>query len=132
MLTPHPGEAAALLGCGAKDVQADRLAAAREIHDRYGGVCVLKGVGTVIAGEQGMEICDRGNPGMASAGMGDVLSGIIGALLASGLSPWDAARYGVWWHAAAGDLGRDDVGESSLLASDVIGRLPTVIRTSIS
>ncbi len=132
VLTPHPGEAAALLNVKTSVIQVDRIAAAREIQDRFGGICVLKGVGTVIAGEHQVEICDRGNPGMASAGMGDVLSGVIGALLASGQSPWDAARQGVWWHAAAGDLGRSDLGERALLASDVIERLATVMSESIS
>ena len=127
VLTPHPGEAAALLGCRTGEIQADRPAAAAEIQRRYGGVCVLKGAGTVIHGT-GTEICDRGNPGMASAGTGDVLSGIIGALLAQGLSPWDAARQGVWLHGAAGDLASGEVGERSLTATDVIGHLPAVLQ----
>ena len=88
---------------------------------------MLKGAGTVIHGT-GTEICDRGNPGMASAGTGDVLSGIIGALLAQGQSPWDAARQGVWLHGAAGDLASGEVGERSLTASDVIGHLPAVLQ----
>lgn len=130
VLTPHPGEAAVLLGCTVDEVQADRLEAATAISRHYGGVCVLKGVGTVIHGAEGTEVCDRGNPGMASAGMGDVLSGVIGALLAQGLSPWDAASQGVWWHGAAGDLAVGDVGERSLIASDVIDHLPAVLHGS--
>ncbi len=131
VLTPHPGEAAVLLGCGSGEVQADRLAAATEIQRCYGGVCVLKGVGTVIRGA-GTEICDRGNPGMASAGTGDVLSGIIGALLAQGLPPWDAARQGVWLHGAAGDSASGELGERSLTATDVINCLPSVLSGSRS
>ena len=129
VLTPHPGEAAVLLGCRAGEIQADRLAAAAEIQRCYGGVCVLKGAGTVIRGA-GTEICDRGNPGMASAGTGDVLSGIIGALLAGGLAPWDAARQGVWLHGMAGDLAGGELGERSLTATDVIDRLPAVLHGS--
>lgn len=132
VLTPHPGEAAALLDCEVAAIQSDRLGAARALQDRYGGVCVLKGAGTVIAGEGVVEICDKGNPGMASAGMGDVLSGVVGAGLAAGVSAWDAACAGVWWHSAAGDRARDELGEAALLASDVIDRLPTVMTTPIS
>ncbi len=126
VLTPHPGEAAALLGCSSQKVQSDRPAATAAIQQIYGGVCVLKGAGTIIHSNQETEICPRGNPGMASAGMGDVLSGIIGALLAQGLSPWNAAREGVWWHAIAGDCARDALGERSLLATDVIEHLPLI------
>jgi NAD(P)H-hydrate epimerase len=129
VLTPHPGEAAALLGCGSARVQNDRVKAAREIQRKYGGVCVLKGSGTVIASGSALEICDRGNPGMASAGMGDVLSGIIGALLGQGMDPWDAARSGAWWHGAAGDAVRDLFGEQALLAGDLIEQLPAVMRS---
>jgi NAD(P)H-hydrate epimerase len=118
VLTPHPGEAARLLGCTAAEVQADRPAAARALVARYGGVCVLKGAGTLIADAGGLWLCDRGNPGMATAGMGDVLTGIIAALRAQGLSAHDAARLGVWVHAAAGDDAARD-GEIGTMASDI-------------
>ncbi len=83
VLTPHPGEAARLLGCRVVDIESDRLLSARNIVKQYGGVVVLKGAGTLIANEQGeMAIADVGNAGMASGGMGDILSGIIGGLIA--------------------------------------------------
>ncbi len=131
VLTPHPGEAATLLGSDTAAVQRDRPAAATAIQQRFGGVCVLKGAGTVIAGEGRLAICDRGNPGMASAGMGDVLGGVIAALLGQGLSPWDAANSGAWWHGAAGDMARENLGEVALIASDVIRYLPAVMHGAL-
>ena len=129
VLTPHPGEAAVLLGCQTREIQRDRPGAAREIQRIYGGVCVLKGSGTLIASADRLEVSDRGNPGMASAGMGDVLSGIIGALLGQGMAAWDAARHGVYWHGAAGDAACDEMGEVSMLATDVIDQLPGVMQS---
>jgi hydroxyethylthiazole kinase-like uncharacterized protein yjeF len=125
VLTPHPGEAARLLKSTPTDVQQNRPAAVRGLLKRYGGVCVLKGSGTLIgaAGEEGLWLCDRGNPGMASGGMGDVLTGVIAALLAQGLTPLDAARVGVWLHATAGDDAAEEGGEVGLLASDLFPHL---------
>ena len=120
ILTPHPGEAARLLGTTSAAVQADRFQAAAEIQKRYNGVCVLKGAGTVIAGPDGsLSVCQGGNPGMASGGMGDVLTGVIAGLLAQGLNLADAACSGVCLHAHAADLaaGQDERG---LLASDLM------------
>ncbi|MGI9311121.1 MAG: NAD(P)H-hydrate dehydratase, partial [bacterium] len=127
-LTPHPGEAARLLDCAVREVQADRLAAAREIVAKFGGTCVLKGAGTLVvnANDDGALLCDRGNPGMASAGMGDVLAGVIGALRARGLP--HAVAVAVWLHSAAADLAADELGERSLLARDVIAHLGRVLR----
>lgn len=120
VLTPHPGEAARLLGSTSVAVQADRFQAAGEIQRRYGGVCVLKGAGTVIATpERGLAVCQGGNPGMASGGMGDVLTGIIAGLLAQGLGLSAAASLGVCLHASAGDLAARE-GERGLLASDLM------------
>jgi ADP-dependent NAD(P)H-hydrate dehydratase / NAD(P)H-hydrate epimerase len=119
ILTPHPGEAGRLLGCSAAEVEADRPAAARELQRRYGGVAVLKGAGTLVAGPEGMAVCPYGNPGMASGGMGDVLSGILGALLSQGLALETAARLGVMVHAMAGDMAARDKGERGLLAADL-------------
>ncbi len=124
VLTPHPGEAARLLGCTAAEVQADRPVAARALVQRYGGVAVLKGTGTLIADASGLWLCDRGNPGMATAGMGDVLTGVIAALRAQGLSARDAALLGVWVHAAAGDDAARD-GQIGLLASDTFPYIRT-------
>ncbi|MDH3690174.1 MAG: NAD(P)H-hydrate dehydratase [Gammaproteobacteria bacterium] len=121
VLTPHPGEAARLLGSSTADVQADRRAAACAIIERYGGVCVLKGAGTLIASSSdNVYLCDRGNPGMASGGMGDVLSGVIIALIAQGLGLAEAARLGAWIHASAGDRGAQQGGELGLMATDLL------------
>ncbi len=129
VLTPHPGEAARLLQCAAAEVQADRLAAAREIAAKFGGVCVLKGAGTLVACADGaMFLCDKGNPGMATAGMGDVLSGVIGSLLGQGLRIKAAATAGVWVHGSAADGAVQETGERGLLARDVIRHLAPVIR----
>lgn len=104
VLTPHPGEAARLLGISAAAVQADRPAAARALAQRYQAVCVLKGSGTLIASADGcLWLCDRGDPVMAGAGLGDVLAGFIGALLAQGLAPLLAAQLAVYLHACAGE-----------------------------
>ena len=123
VLTPHPGEAARLLGVDTASVSADRFAALRALRARYPGTVVLKGSGTLVAGE-GTDalpgVCPYGNPGMASGGMGDVLSGVIGALLAQGLDGPAAARLGVCVHARAADLAAAREGERGLLASDLI------------
>jgi NAD(P)H-hydrate epimerase len=104
VLTPHPGEAARLLGISAAAVQADRPAAARALAQRYQVVCVLKGSGTLIASpDGGLWLCDRGDPVMAGAGLGDVLAGFIGALLAQGMAPLPAAQLAVYLHACAGE-----------------------------
>lgn len=127
VLTPHPGEAARLLGGGATDIQADRFRAAQELQLRYGGVCVLKGAGTLVASGDGpVGVCTAGNPGMASAGMGDVLSGVIAGLLAQGLALRDAARLGVWLHAEAGDSAAH-AGMRGLLAGDLMPHLRTLV-----
>ncbi|WP_444815836.1 NAD(P)H-hydrate dehydratase [Stutzerimonas frequens] len=119
LITPHPGEAARLLQCSVGEVQADRPAAARALAQRYGCVALLKGAGTLIAAPDGrLALCDRGHPAMASAGLGDVLAGLLGALLAQQLAPFEAACLGAWLHATAGErlglLGR------GLAASDLI------------
>ncbi|UTW09452.1 NAD(P)H-hydrate dehydratase [Pseudomonas benzenivorans] len=105
VITPHPGEAARLLGVDAAEVQADRPAAALELARRYQAVCVLKGAGTLVADPLGtLRLCDRGHPVMAGAGLGDVLAGLIGALLGQGLAPLAAASLAVWLHARAGEV----------------------------
>jgi ADP-dependent NAD(P)H-hydrate dehydratase / NAD(P)H-hydrate epimerase len=120
VMTPHPGEAARLLGVTIAQVQADRFASARALAQRYGAVAVLKGSGSLIAHPDGrLDVCIWGNPGMASGGMGDLLTGVIAALLAQGCSAWDAARMGVGLHARAGDLAARH-GERGLLASDLL------------
>jgi NAD(P)H-hydrate epimerase len=123
VLTPHPGEAARLLGCPVERIGRDRFAAARALAARYNAVVVLKGAGSLIAALDGrLDVCPWGNPGMASGGMGDLLTGVIAALLAQGLPAWEAACLGVGLHARAGDRAARD-GERGLLASDLLAPL---------
>ncbi|KTD66536.1 carbohydrate kinase [Legionella santicrucis] len=131
VLTPHPGEAASLLACSTDSIQKDRYQAAEKIQQQYGGVVVLKGTGTVIqTAEKSIFVCPRGNPGMASAGMGDVLSGIIAGFCAQGFSLAQAAQYGVWVHAVAGDHVAKKLGGAGLLASDLLDAIPYVLNYS--
>ncbi|WP_062059803.1 bifunctional ADP-dependent NAD(P)H-hydrate dehydratase/NAD(P)H-hydrate epimerase [Cellvibrio sp. OA-2007] len=121
LLTPHPAEAARLLGITTAEVQADRFAAVRALSARYNASVILKGAGSLVAANDGViGVVTDGNPGMASGGMGDVLSGIVGALIAQGLSSHDAARLGAVVHACAADLAAEDLGQRSLLATDLI------------
>ncbi|TAJ93488.1 MAG: NAD(P)H-hydrate dehydratase [Gammaproteobacteria bacterium] len=121
ILTPHPGEAARLLDLDAAAVQADRFQAIEMLQARYGGVIVLKGSGTIVYGGAGLPmVCTDGNPGMASGGMGDVLSGVIAGLLVQWLSPLQAAALGVAIHAAAGDRAARQDGERGMLATDLL------------
>ena len=127
ILTPHPGEAARLLGMGTADIQADRIGAVRQVQSRYGGVTVLKGSGTLVSGRDDVPwLCSAGNPGMATAGMGDVLTGIIAALLAQGLGLDEAAGVGVQVHAAAGDIAATG-GERGLIASDLLAEIRSCV-----
>jgi NAD(P)H-hydrate epimerase len=124
-LTPHPGEMARLLGVGVADVQRDRIAAARKAAMLSRAHVVLKGATSVIAEPGGRVILNpTGNPGMASGGTGDVLTGILGALLARGLEPAAAVRAAVFLHGRAGDLAAARLGEEALVASDLIDALP--------
>ncbi|HTO19450.1 MAG TPA: NAD(P)H-hydrate dehydratase [Pseudomonas sp.] len=119
LLTPHPGEAARLLGIDTREVQADRRGAALDLARRYGAVVVLKGAGSLVAAPDGrLMLCDQGHPAMASAGLGDVLAGLLGALRAQGLEAFEAACLGVWLHARAGV--RLGAGGRGLVASDLI------------
>jgi len=127
VLTPHPGEAARLLSCATAAIQHDRFAAALSLQADYGGVAVLKGAGTLIASEQELAISNTGNPGMASGGMGDVLTGVIAGLLAQGLSLRDAAQQGVYIHGLAADLAAEKGGERGLLASDLMPYLRLLV-----
>jgi len=123
VLTPHPGEAARLLGTSPAIVQNDRLSAVQRLAESYGGVAVLKGAGSLVARAGQLPwVCDQGNPGMASPGMGDVLTGIIAGLAAQCRDLDIAARLGVLAHAAAGDLAARD-GERGLVAGDLMGPL---------
>ncbi|MBA2656635.1 MAG: NAD(P)H-hydrate dehydratase [Tatlockia sp.] len=120
ILTPHPGEAASLLDCTTADIQKDRYQAIIRLQEMYGGNVILKGAGSLVAtSDSEIYLCNAGNPGMASAGMGDVLSGVIGGLVAQGLLLADAAKLGTWLHACAGDAAAAQ-GERGLLASDLM------------
>jgi len=121
IITPHPGEATRLLQRSSNAIQSDRPAAVRDLQALWQCTSVLKGVGTLVAPHNGsLALCAEGNPGMASPGMGDLLSGLIGGLMAQKLQTGDAARLGVALHAAAGDRALQSCGERSLLASDLI------------
>ena len=126
IITPHPGEAARLLGLSTAEVQSDRPAALAGLQAKYGGVAVLKGAGTLVSAEPVPRICTAGNPGMGSAGMGDVLTGVIAALLAQGVDSDTAAAVGVEVHARAGDRAAAS-GERGLLASDLLAELRAVV-----
>lgn len=127
ILTPHPGEAARLLGYhDTAVIAADRFAASAALQARYGGTVVLKGAGTLVQTPMQLGVIAGGNPGMAAGGMGDVLSGIIAALVAQGLAGADAATAGAALHAAAGDLAAE-AGERGLLASDLMPWLRTLV-----
>jgi NAD(P)H-hydrate epimerase len=120
VITPHPGEAARLLGISTADVQADRPAAAHALAQKYAVVAVLKGAGSLIAAPDGrLALCDHGHPAMAGAGLGDVLAGVVGALLAQGMAAFDAASLAVWLHANAGEKLGTARGRG-LAASDLI------------
>jgi hydroxyethylthiazole kinase-like uncharacterized protein yjeF len=126
ILTPHPGEAGRLLGTSAKAVQEDRLAALDALLARYDGTVVLKGAGTLVATTDTVPgLCERGNPGMATPGAGDVLTGTIAGILAQCRDAAQAARVGVWVHAMAGDSAARNGGERGLLASDIARELRT-------
>lgn len=130
-LTPHPGEAARLLGTTVPGIEGDRFAAARALAGRYGAVAVLKGAGTLIqgTGHRPPAVCSDGNPGMATAGSGDVLTGVIAALRAQGLETEEAACAGVCLHAAAADRAARD-GEKGLIASDIIDSLRATLNAT--
>jgi hydroxyethylthiazole kinase-like uncharacterized protein yjeF len=127
VLTPHPGEAARLLGCDSNEIQQNRLSALASLEASYGGVIVLKGAGTLVMEEGATPaLCSAGNPGMASGGMGDLLTGIIAGLIAQGMANGDAARLGVALHAEAGDRAAED-GERGMVASDLLLHLRKLV-----
>jgi NAD(P)H-hydrate epimerase len=125
ILTPHPGEMARLLGTSIPDVEAIRISVAQEFARNYGIYLILKGARTIIASPAGTAaINGSGNPGMATGGMGDVLTGIITSLLGQGYCAWDACRLGVFIHGYAADLVAEEKGEIGICASDVQNMLP--------
>lgn len=137
VLTPHPGEAARLLGCSTAQIQADRFQAVNQLQQRYGGVVVLKGAGTLICDGTQTQLCCRGNPGMASGGMGDVLSGVIAALLAQKKirgednSMFDVVTLAVDLHAQAADRLAQREGERGLAATDLIPEIRRLLNLDL-
>lgn len=127
ILTPHPGEAARLLHCSVAEVEADRFAAVRALQQQYQAVVVLKGAGSLIATEDTIALASVGNPGMASGGMGDVLTGVIAACIAQGHSLAQAAKYGVLLQGMAADQAAEAGGERGLLASDLLPMLRKLV-----
>lgn len=130
LLTPHPGEAARLLNCSSQEVQNDRFRAVRELQKKYQARVILKGCGTLVATDLGLSICPYGNPGMASGGMGDVLTGVLAGLMAQYQDLDRVAQWGVLLHALAGDRAAE-MGERGLLASDLLNPLREIINSRL-
>jgi hydroxyethylthiazole kinase-like uncharacterized protein yjeF len=128
VLTPHPGEAGRLLQLSTAEIQQDRPGALQKLQNKYHGVVVLKGAGSLVL-DSGLKpaICEAGNPGMASAGMGDVLSGVIGGFLAQKIPAFDAAKLGVFIHATAGDMAAKAGGERGMIATDLMPYLRQLV-----
>jgi NAD(P)H-hydrate epimerase len=122
VMTPHSGEAARLLGVSVAEVEMDRFAAVRQLQQKYNAVILLKGAGTLICGDQTrpIQVCPYGNPAMATAGMGDILSGVIGALIAQGMDVQTATELGCCIHSKAADVAVDELGHRGLVASDLM------------
>ncbi len=128
IVTPHPGEMAALIDSTTKKVQADRLNTACDFAHEHELVTVLKGHRTVVTEGTRHYVNTTGNPGMATAGSGDVLTGLIAGLWAQGLGAFEAAQLGVYLHGKAGDLAKEEKGEMSLIATDILAYLPAAIK----
>ncbi|AJC50591.1 bifunctional ADP-dependent NAD(P)H-hydrate dehydratase/NAD(P)H-hydrate epimerase [Coxiella endosymbiont of Amblyomma americanum] len=130
ILTPHPGEASRLLHVPCQKIQSNRFKAIRQLTKNYSGVVVLKGAGTLIKGKKKrISICPSGNPGMSTGGMGDILSGVIGGLLAQKLNLTAAAQVGVFIHSLAADRAAKEGGERGLLATDLFPHLRSLMNS---
>ena len=131
VLTPHVGEAARLLGVTVAEIQSDRFAAVSQLQQKYNAVVLLKGPGTLVSNSQGkpIKICPYGNSSMATAGMGDMLSGIIGGLMAQGLSPQMAAELGCCLHSSAADMAAEDQGSRGLVTSDLLPYIRSLLNS---
>ena len=128
VFTPHPGEMARLLECPVQEVQRDRIQVARNFAQKYGQVLVLKGADSLVATPEGeIFINPTGNPGMATGGMGDVLTGMVGGFLAQGFPPAEAAKLGVFLHGLAGDWVAHQKGERGMAATDLIEGIPRLL-----
>ena len=131
IITPHPGEMARLLGAAIKKIQGNRIDIAKKFSGNYKVTTVLKGRNTVVADFNGnLYINKTGNPGMATAGSGDVLSGMLAAFLGQGLTVFEASKYAVYLHGLAGDLAAKEKTQTSLIASDIIDKIPEAIKKS--
>ncbi len=128
VITPHPGEFARLTGVDSSTVQSQRQTLAIDFARRMRCVVVLKGHGTIVTDGERVYQNTTGNPGMATGGTGDVLTGLIAALLGQQIDPFDAAQLGVYIHGQAGDMARDQVGETSLVATDLVDFLPAAFQ----
>jgi NAD(P)H-hydrate epimerase len=128
VLTPHPGELARLLGITAAEVQADRQTHAVSFAQRLNAVLLLKGHGTLVTDGRRLYRNATGNPGMATGGSGDVLTGLIAALVGQGLTAFDAAALGAWAHGRAGDAAAAELSQVALTAADLLDYLPRVFR----
>lgn len=129
VITPHPGEMARLIGVKTKELQKKRIEYSKEIWNRYNITVVLKGTGTIVgSSNKDIYINTTGNPGMATAGSGDVLTGIIASLLGQGISSYDAAVLGVYLHGLSGDLAKIEKGEYGMIARDILENLPNSIK----
>jgi NAD(P)H-hydrate epimerase len=129
-ITPHPGEMARLTGKDASYIKKNRLIVAKDFANHYNAVVVLKGNNTIVAGpgEKKPYVNKTGNPGMATAGSGDVLAGVIAGFLAQGCGIFEASKLAVYTHGLAGDLAVKEKGEAGLIASDIIEKLPSAIK----
>jgi NAD(P)H-hydrate epimerase len=127
VITPHSGEAARLLQCSIVDIEHDRYGAAIELANKYQACCILKGAGTIVSDGSQSFVCTDGNPGMASGGMGDVLTGIVAALLAQRMPALQAAVYGVCLHSAAADKLAAQYGQRGMLATDLFETLRSLV-----
>jgi NAD(P)H-hydrate epimerase len=129
ILTPHPGEMSRLCGLSIDEIQSDRINIAKKYAAEWRKTVVLKGAYSVIATADGRcRVSPYANPGLASAGTGDVLAGVIAGLSAQGLAPFDAASLGVYLHGTAGEMVRDILGDTGMIASDLLTALPVIIK----
>ncbi len=129
ILTPHPGEMARLTQFTKSMIEKDRKKIAKDFACKYNCILLLKGHQTIVASKGRIFVNQTGNPGMATAGNGDVLTGIISALLAQNLSAFESAKYGAFLHGTAGDITSQEIGMTSLIASDIIEKLPQTIKS---
>ncbi|MCB9468379.1 MAG: NAD(P)H-hydrate dehydratase [Candidatus Obscuribacterales bacterium] len=131
VITPHPKELARLMNCSVADIQKDRITAAMDASKKFGCTVLLKGAMTVVANEEGLVFINpTGNPGMATAGAGDVLSGLIGGLLAQKVEPFQAAVAGAYLHGRAGDILAEELGEAGIIAGDIERMIPLAIKSA--